>query len=541
MSLLRFRPRGANALAVLLLLLLAVVLGVLATLQYRWIDRVSEAERKQMRENIEFATRVFAQDLGSTLEPIVLSFEASADLRAAHPELVVAEYLVGRDEEGWFLDDGEKWVPWTGDLEKVHERLKQFASELGSDPPPHMPGPFMADVPALLLVDRRGVERSMIGAGPLPRIVLVLLNRDTLVNIVLPRLAQQHFPRDYDVAILNQNDVLYRSNRAWPDGRTPPDTEVALRPITRRGPPAGPQPMRRMAGSRPRQPEPPVAPFEQWRLLVRRHDGGVDAVVAAARTRNLAVSFGIVLVLGVTVTLLVALLRRAERLREQQLQFVAAISHELNTPVAALRSAGENLRDGIIGDPEKVTRYGVSIVRESTRLGELVGQVLEMAGMQARRRTVHGPVDVATVIADAVAQCDWLIRGTTVRIETDVEKELPPISGDASALTRAVQNLVANAIRHGGSGEWIGVRAVRDEHHVRITVEDRGPGIDAGEAAHLFEPFYRGRNSATVPGAGLGLAIVRQVAVAHGGSVEIERRRGGAAFTIQLPAVVGHV
>jgi signal transduction histidine kinase len=237
---------------------------------------------------------------------------------------------------------------------------------------------------------------------------------------------------------------------------------------------------------------------------------------------------------------LAALLRRAERLREQQLQFVAAISHELNTPVAALRSAGENLRDGIISERDKVARYGESIVRESTRLGELVGQVLEMAGMQARHRAVHEPVDIAAVIEDAVAQCDWLIRGTPVRIETDVEDGLSPISGDPGALTRAVQNLVANAVRHGGSGEWIGVRAVRDGHHVRITVEDRGPGIDAGEAAHLFEPFYRGRNSATVPGAGLGLAIVQQVAVAHGGSVEIERRRGGAAFTIQLPAVAGH-
>ena len=99
-----------------------------------------------------------------------------------------------------------------------------------------------------------------------------------------------------------------------------------------------------------------------------------------------------------------------------------------------------------------------------------------------------------------------------------------------------MQNLVANAMRHGGSGEWIGVQATRDNHHVRITVEDRGPGIDAGEASHLFEPFYRGSKSASVPGTGLGLAIVRQIALAHGGSVNVERRRTGAAFTINLPA-----
>lgn len=523
---------------VLLLLLLAAVLGVLATLQYRWIDRVSDAERQQMRANMDFATRVFADELRTVLEPVMRSFEAGADIKAAHPDLVAASYLVGHDEEGWFLDDGEKWVPWPPELERIHQRLTEVTPNDEPGPPPHMPGPFIGDVPALLLVDRRGAGPPDSG-GPLPRIVLVHLDLATLRGSVLPRLAERHFAREHDVAVVSENQVLYRSDPAWPDGRTPPDVQVALQPVARRAD----LPRRRMGARPPR--EPIVRSYEQWQLLVRRHDGGVDAVVDAARRRNLAVSFGIVLILGISVVLLAALLRRAERLREQQLQFVAAISHELNTPVTALRSAGENLRDGIVGDPGKVARYGESIVRESTRLGELVGQVLEMAGMQARRARVHEPVDVAAVIEDAVAQCDWLVRGTPVRIETSVEESLPPVHGERAALTRAVQNLVANAVRHGGSGEWIGVRAFRSNDrgngHVRITVEDRGPGIDAGEAAHLFEPFYRGRNSATVPGAGLGLAIVREVAVAHGGSVEIERRRGGAAFTIDLPAVAADV
>ena len=79
---------------VLLLLLLAAVLGVLATLQYRWIDRVSDAERQQMRANMDFATRVFADELRTVLEPVMRSFEAGADIKAAHPDLVAASYLV---------------------------------------------------------------------------------------------------------------------------------------------------------------------------------------------------------------------------------------------------------------------------------------------------------------------------------------------------------------------------------------------------------------------------------------------------------------
>ena len=373
---------------ILLLVLLAVLLGVLATLQYRWIDRVSDAERQQLRANIEFAGRVFADELTRELEPLVRTFEAHEDIAAAHPKLVQAAYFVERDGDTWILDDGVAIAPWPKELTFLRQRLDAMAQDAGAGPPPRPPGPFLADVPALLLVERRGPpgpDDGPPGRGSFPHIVLVLLRRDALQNEVLPRLAQQHF-RGYDVAVVTPNGgVLYRSSPTWPDGSTR-DAEFALQPVARRDAERGP-PGRRFAPMRQRR---PPAPPEQWRLLVRRHNGGVEAAVASARRRNLAVSFAIVLILGAAVLLLVALLRRAERLRQQQIEFVAAISHELNTPVAALRSAGENLRDGIIAEPGKVARYGESIVRESTRLGELVGQVLELAGMQSPPRASAG-------------------------------------------------------------------------------------------------------------------------------------------------------
>ncbi|HEV2719310.1 MAG TPA: sensor histidine kinase, partial [Thermoanaerobaculia bacterium] len=101
-----------------------------------------------------------------------------------------------------------------------------------------------------------------------------------------------------------------------------------------------------------------------------------------------------------------------------------------------------------------------------------------------------------------------------------------------------VQNLVANAIRHGGEGGWVGVRAVGEGRSVAITVEDRGPGVAARDVKHLFEPFYRGRGAERVRGSGLGLAIVQRIAAAHGGTVEVVRhRQRGAAFTLRIPEV----
>jgi signal transduction histidine kinase len=519
-----------NRSLVLLLVVLAVILGVLATLQYRWIDRVSVAERRQMHENIEFAARVFADDLMRELEPIAATFERGGDVSPETSTLVEAVYEITPAEGDWLLSGATGVVEWPPELAPLRERLR---SEVALDPrrgPPRFPGPFLPEVPALFFVERRGPRFG--GPPDFPRIVVVKLDRAALLDVVLPRLARRHFANGYDVAIVSGDTTIFGWDRRAMSAANAvlnPDVDLPLVLIAQRRPEGGGAPPFRMR--EPRPPEP-----RQWHLLVRRHNGGIDAAVASARRRNLAVSFGIVLILGAAVFLLVALLRRAERLRQQQIEFVAAISHELNTPVAALRSAGENLRDGIIADPEKVTRYGESIVRESTRLGELVGQVLELAGMQSRRARPHEAVDVASVIDEAVAQSRWLIANSPITIETTVDEGLPPITGDRGALTRAVQNLIANAVRHGGSGGWIGVQAARHGGQVRITVEDRGPGIDAGEAGHLFEPFYRGSKSASVPGTGLGLAIVRQIAHAHGGSVQVERRRTGAAFTIHIPA-----
>ncbi|MDP9194558.1 MAG: hypothetical protein M3P06_22915 [Acidobacteriota bacterium] len=181
---------------IFLLVVLAVILGVLATLQYSWIDRVSDAERQQLRANIEFAGRVFADELTRELAPLVRSFEAHEDVAAAHPKLVQAAYFVEHDDDSWILDDGIAITPWPKELTFLRQRLETMAQDAGAGPPPHPPGPFLADVPALLLVERRGAparDAGFDGGGPppgrggmFPRIVLVLLKRDALQYEVLP-------------------------------------------------------------------------------------------------------------------------------------------------------------------------------------------------------------------------------------------------------------------------------------------------------------------------------------------------------------------
>jgi signal transduction histidine kinase len=146
------------------------------------------------------------------------------------------------------------------------------------------------------------------------------------------------------------------------------------------------------------------------------------------------------------------------------------------------------------------------------------------------------PVDVSSVIDEAVAACRWMAEEQGVVVETHVDRGLPLVDGDAASLARAVQNLLGNAIRHGADGKWVAISAAANDGSVVIRVEDHGPGIAARDLPHLFEPFFRGQD-ARVRGSGLGLTIVKQIASVHGGSVTADRRRErGAAFTLRLPA-----
>ena len=145
---------------------------------------------------------------------------------------------------------------------------------------------------------------------------------------------------------------------------------------------------------------------------------------------------------------------------------------------------------------------------------------------------------------ECVASLEPLARERGLGIESVVGGPLPRVRAERSALRRAVANLLQNAILHGGEGGFVGLRAElsgpEGQPEVRITVEDRGRGIPAAEVPHLFEPFFRGAEavSSQTRGSGLGLSLVKRIADAHGGAVEVTTAPGrGSAFTLVLAAV----
>jgi signal transduction histidine kinase len=574
---------------------LAFLLVVLATLQYRWLDQVADAERDRAKASLAAAAYGFAAEFDREVGHAIACFEPWPDAqepardwfvsswqrcaRSGVQNLVGDAYLAEGTGGDFALTrlgpagDRLETISWPPELSAVRERLAKRAEASPEDAPRF--SPIDPDVPALIVFDRRLFRYRQISPSGLNRFVILRLDLADLKRNLFPELTRRYFGsgnlQDYDLAVFRRGDPsrpiyvsgpgaritaggsdatadlltfrMFSEQRRSEAGRRPPASPDA-RVDPGEGPP--PPPPGPHAGWRPR----PRAVGERrpaggWRLVVAHRDGSLDAAVARARRRNLAVGLGILGVLAGAIAITVASARRAQRLARQQIDFVASVSHELHTPLAAIRSAGQNLADGVVNGDEQVRRYGSLIANEGRRLSEMVASVLDFAGIQSGRRHYRmRPVRVETIVDGALAQCSLAAEQRGIRVEKDVADDLPPILADAEALGRALRNLMENAIKYGGSERWMRVRAesVPDgsRPEVAILVEDRGPGVREADRSRIFEPFYRGEDSSSTgaTGSGLGLALVRPIVEAHGGSVTVESNGGssGARFVVRLPA-----
>lgn len=576
------RPSGLTLVTAALL----VLLPALAVLQYQWVGQVSSAERDRMARNLRGAAfqfrQTFDQELGRTgvlaVGPATVRDGSSEryndryDLflnTTQHPRIVNHIYLI--DGEGgqlrvrvWNADsrifEATDWppilakyrdqfeqqrreydLPRRTQLNIVDDALTIYPIRSNDRPPGQAPGP--------------PPQMQMTQARPPFGFTIVELNLDYITREMLPELAQRHFEQsdgdNYRVAVTTAESsarVLYRSG---PDAPTDPeraDVRESLYGFDRLGF------LRRANDDRPLNIVLNVIEGQdgsrtqvdsgRWRLLVQHQSGSLEAAVGEVRRRNLAISFGVLLLLSFTVAMLTLSSRRAERLAKQQMEFVAGISHELRTPVAVIKSAAENLSQGVVGSVDRVKRYGNMIEGEARRLGEMVERVLQYAafesGLGTGLRVALAPEEI---IQGAIDSSMPMLTPENVVVERDIAADLPAVLGDAASLRSAVQNLIANAVKYGGSDKWVGIRAERvagrRNGEVRITVSDHGEGIQPAELPHIFEPFFRGADAVAqqIHGNGLGLSLVRRIVEAHGGRVSATSRLGsGSAFTITLPA-----
>lgn len=270
---------------------------------------------------------------------------------------------------------------------------------------------------------------------------------------------------------------------------------------------------------------------------------GIVALVIGTSTKELLIGILVVCFTAAaagSAVVSVVLLGRRARLARLQSDLLANVSHELRTPLAAIRMYAQTLESGLLEkDPEQTRGSLATIVRETEWLEATVERVLTWRSLARDQDAVDlSPGPVGDAVDDALARFRRMVLPGEVELGAEIASQRP-VNHDRDALGRVVLNLLVNAWKYTGEGKRIRV-AVRDEgDDVEIAVEDNGIGIPAEELEHVFEPFYRVESGAPggPAGAGLGLAIVRQVVRLHGGEVKAASEPGrGSVFTVRLPA-----
>jgi signal transduction histidine kinase len=547
--------------------LLVVLLPVLAFMQYRWVGQVSEGERERMQRNVETAAVQFRNAFDDELRQAIRDLQVTTTVArdgsspnysnrytgwlntAEHPQIIADIYVVdavgGTLRLRRFNTATHVFDPsfWPEPLDHLRPRFADAFADARAQRAPEINRFAGADDSLIIqglqnfeVFQRRGAPIVQ-QTAPIFGFSVIQLDLSYLRGQMIPALTEKHFTElgsnTYRVAVIsddNEKRVLYRSRpEATLEASQADVTEALYAPRFRqRARPEGPR---------------EENPVGRWRLIVQHQSGSLEAAVGTIRRRNLAISSGVLLLLTFAVVMLTATSRRAEKLAQQQMEFVAGVSHELRTPVAVVRSAAENLSSGVVAG-DRVKRYGQMIEAEARRLGDMVERVLQYAGIESGFNTAaRVPLSPMEIIESAVDSAMPLVGPAEVTVHREIAPDLPTVIGDATALRSAVQNLVANAVKYGGRDRWVGIRAQQAREgrrsEVRITVSDHGPGIPAADLPHIFEPFYRGADAMErqIQGNGLGLALVRRIVVAHGGKVSVSTRPGaGTSFTITLPA-----
>jgi two-component system, OmpR family, phosphate regulon sensor histidine kinase PhoR len=224
--------------------------------------------------------------------------------------------------------------------------------------------------------------------------------------------------------------------------------------------------------------------------------------------------------------------RRLEVLRRD---FVANASHELKTPVAAVRALAETLLTALPDDPEAGHRFAERIAREAERLDVLTRDLLDLSRVERGTLDVE-PVDLVGLAKEVLGGYEDLATERRVKLRSELQQV--SVRGDRAQLGLLLSNLLDNALRHTPARGTVCVRLDAAESRALFQVADTGEGIPAGELPRVFERFYRvdKARARQTGGTGLGLAIVRHVAEAHGGTVRVDSELGrGSTFTVSLP------
>jgi signal transduction histidine kinase len=280
------------------------------------------------------------------------------------------------------------------------------------------------------------------------------------------------------------------------------------------------------------------AAFGNLRLAVAlRPATAGELVIGGLPRERLPLVVGLLALTAGLVVVAVVQLRREAEISRMRSDFVSGVSHELRTPLAQIRMFTETLLLGRVRNETEGRRSLEIIAREAQRLAQLVENVLLFSrGERRQPQITREPARLAPIVSDVVESFAPLAAAKQARVMVRLDETLSG-SVDAGAVRQILLNLLDNAVKYGPAGQTVSVTLRHEGEAAKLIVDDEGPGIDLPDAGRIWQPFNRlARSADATGGAGIGLAIVRQLTDLHGGRAWVERApSGGARFVVELP------
>jgi len=247
----------------------------------------------------------------------------------------------------------------------------------------------------------------------------------------------------------------------------------------------------------------------------------------------------VIAVITISALLIGRSFQRQLRLTRLKTDLVAAVSHELKTPLSSMRLLVDSLLDDHELDPKKTREYLQLVANENLRLSRLIDNFLTFSRIERnRQRFEFADVRPSDVVTLATAAMHERLRSPACHFSVEIEQDLPPIRADEHALVTALLNLLDNAYKYTSADKEIALQAYRDRSRIVFAVRDNGIGIGAKDQKRIFRRFYQvdQRLARERGGCGLGLSIVEFIARAHGGTIAVTSQSGvGSTFLMSLP------
>jgi signal transduction histidine kinase len=277
-----------------------------------------------------------------------------------------------------------------------------------------------------------------------------------------------------------------------------------------------------------------------WKLAFVQDDSTAFDDAADRRVATyLWIGSSVIALMTVLILFIARGFTRQVRLARMKNDLVATVSHELKTPLTAMRALVETLLESEHLDERTTREYLQLLSTENTRLSRLIENFLTFSRLERNRMNFHfAPVAPQQIVENAVAAMGERCRTPECQFKTETPGNLPLVAADSNALTTALLNLLDNAWKYTGGQKRITLRTSATNGSVRFAVEDNGIGIPERESRRIFQRFYQvdQRLSRTVEGCGLGLSIVRSIVKAHRGEVTVSSQLGaGSVFAIEIP------